>query len=119
MSQTYYEVLGVERDASFQQLAERFRVLATTFHPQKNPKTMADSNYKFTQICEAFEVLTTRKYPLSGNNGRVAELRESYDRWGEQMLKNGIPGKYSFYAINFNREYYGWTTSLQLLRRSI
>ena len=57
----YYQVLGVAADASFQDIAKSFRVLATTNHPLKNPDTMAQSNFKFTQICEAFEVLSTRK----------------------------------------------------------
>lgn len=42
---------------------------------------MAQVNFKFSQICEAFEVLST------------PELREAYDRYGEKVLKNGIPGE--------------------------
>ena len=62
MGRTYYETLGVKEDAAFQDLAKAFRVLAVTYHPQKNLSNMADANYKFTQICEAFEVLSTRKF---------------------------------------------------------
>ena len=58
----YYKVLGVPRDGSFQDIAKSFRVLAITHHPLKNPDTMAQSNYKFCQICEAFEVLSTRRF---------------------------------------------------------
>lgn len=57
----YYKVLNVEADASFQDIAKSFRVLAITHHPLKNEDTMAQSNFKFVQVCEAFEVLSTRK----------------------------------------------------------
>jgi len=56
-------------------------VLALTFHPDKNPERMAQVNFKYCQVCEAFEVLST------------PELREAYDRYGEKVLKNGIPGE--------------------------
>lgn len=38
---------------------------------------MAQANFKFCEICEAFEVLDT------------PQLREAYDRYGEETLKNG------------------------------
>jgi molecular chaperone DnaJ len=61
MAKSYYEILGVNEDASFQDLAEKFRVLAVTYHPQKNTNRLAEANFKLCQICEAFEVLSTRK----------------------------------------------------------
>jgi DnaJ-class molecular chaperone len=61
MGKTYYEILGVSSEASFQEIAAKFRVLALTYHPDKNPERMAQVNFKFCQICEAFEVLSTRK----------------------------------------------------------
>lgn len=74
----YYEVLGVPSDACFQQIAVAFRKLALTLHPLKNPETLAQTNFRFCQVCEAFEVLSTN------------ELREVYDRYGESALKNGV-----------------------------
>ena len=57
----YYGILGVDREASFQQIASAFRKLALTYHPQKNIATKAATNFHFCQICEAFEVLSTGK----------------------------------------------------------
>ena len=91
----YYKVLGVPRDGSFQDIAKSFRVLAITHHPLKNPATMAQSNYKFCQICEAFEVLSTRMFFLSVITFNLASLREAYDRYGEETLKNGYLSKCS------------------------
>ena len=64
MAKTYYEILGVNEDASFQDLAEKFRILAVTYHPQKNQNRLAEANYKLCQVCEAFEVLSTRKFSI-------------------------------------------------------
>ena len=61
MGKDYYHTLGVEADASYQDIAKQFRVLAITYHPLKNEKNMAQANFKFCEICEAFEVLSTRK----------------------------------------------------------
>ena len=61
MGKDYYRTLGVSADASYQDIAKQFRVLAITFHPLKNTSNMAQANYKFCEICEAFEVLSTRK----------------------------------------------------------
>ena len=58
----YYKILGVQPSASFQDIAKAFRVLSITNHPLKNPEKMADANFKFCQICEAFEVLSDRKF---------------------------------------------------------
>jgi len=68
MGKSYYEILGVTSQASFQEIASKFRVLALTYHPDKNPDRMAQVNFKFCQICEAFEVLSTRKLSLYSNH---------------------------------------------------
>ena len=61
MGKDYYKTLGISPDASNQDIAKAFRVLAITYHPLKNAKNMAQANFKFCEICEAFEVLDTRK----------------------------------------------------------
>lgn len=43
----YYAVLGVPRDACFQQIAIAFRKLALTYHPLKSPQNLAQTNFKF------------------------------------------------------------------------
>ena len=57
----YYGILGVEPSASYQYIAKAFRVLSISNHPLKNPAKMSQANYKFCQICEAFEVLSDGK----------------------------------------------------------
>ena len=65
----YYEVLGVERDASTEQIAVAYRKLAIKFHPDSNPGD-ADATERFKEAAEAYEVLNDQ------------EKRARYDQYG-------------------------------------
>lgn len=72
--QDYYEVLGVERNASDQELKKAYRSLAMKYHPDKNPGN-AEAEEKFKTAAEAYQVLSDK------------EKRSVYDRYGHQGLK--------------------------------
>ncbi len=65
----YYEVLGVDRDASADDIKKAYRRLAIKFHPDKNPGD-SKAEEKFKEAAEAFEVLSD------------ADKRARYDRFG-------------------------------------
>ncbi|MCK5797172.1 MAG: molecular chaperone DnaJ [Deltaproteobacteria bacterium] len=69
MSQDYYEMLGVSRDASAGDLKKAYRKLALKYHPDRNPGN-AEAEETFKEISNAFQVLTD------------PEKRELYDRYG-------------------------------------
>ncbi len=72
----YYEILGVERSASDEDIKKTYRKLAMQYHPDRNPgDTQAEEMFK--EAAEAYEVLSDR------------EKREIYDRFGHEGL-NGI-----------------------------
>src|SRR5205085_2007806 len=59
MKVNYYEVLGVERGASEQEIRDRFRQLARENHPDRyNGSDKADAERKFQTLTEAVNVLT-------------------------------------------------------------
>lgn len=72
----YYEVLGVSRDASGEDIKKAFRKLAFQFHPDRNREDGASD--KFKEVNEAYEV-------LSDENKRSA-----YDRFGHDGDANGF-----------------------------
>lgn len=69
MANDYYEVLGVERDASDADLKKAYRRLAMKYHPDRNADN-PDAESKFKEIKEAFEILSD------------ADKRAAYDRFG-------------------------------------
>lgn len=79
----YYKVLGVNRDATQDQIKKAFRKLAVKYHPDKNPGNK-EAEARFKEITEAHEVLgdpeKRRRYDQLGENWNHTE-GESYDDW--------------------------------------
>src|SRR6266498_3343059 len=57
----YYSVLGVNRDASEEDIKKAYRKLAMKHHPDRNPDDKGSSEDKFKEAKEAYEVLTDAK----------------------------------------------------------
>ena len=80
MSRDYYEVLGVERNASGAEVKRSFRKLARELHPDVNAHD-PEAEEKFKAAAEAYEVLSD------------PEQRQAYDRYGQEGLRSaGFPG---------------------------
>lgn len=75
----YYEVLGVERDASEQAIKKAYRRLAMKFHPDRNPDD-ADAEEKFKEASEAADVLLD------------SEKRQAYDQFGHSAVDGSAGG---------------------------
>lgn len=68
----YYEVLGVDKNASADEIKKAYRKLALKYHPDKNPGDKA-AEEKFMEAAEAYEVLSD------------ADKRKKYDQFGHSM----------------------------------
>ena len=74
----YYEVLGVNKNASAEEIKRAYRRLALKYHPDKNPGQQKESEDKFKEISEAYEVLSDSK------------KRQTYDQFGHEGLRGAF-----------------------------
>ncbi|THB70896.1 MAG: J domain-containing protein [Desulfobulbaceae bacterium] len=64
----YYEILGVTRESTEQEIRQQYRTLAMKYHPDRNPDSEA-AEERFKEVAEAYGVLTD------------PEKRKAYDAW--------------------------------------
>jgi molecular chaperone DnaJ len=69
MSKDYYKILGVEKDATPDEIKKAYRKMAMKYHPDKNDGSV-DSESKFKEAAEAYDVLST------------PDKKSNYDRFG-------------------------------------
>ncbi|HNX44362.1 MAG TPA: molecular chaperone DnaJ [Bacteroidales bacterium] len=79
----YYEVLGLSKGASADEIKKAYRQMALKYHPDKNPNNK-EAEDKFKEAAEAYEVLSD------------ADKRKRYDQYGHEGLKNGFGGFQEF-----------------------
>jgi molecular chaperone DnaJ len=83
----YYEILGVSRDTSEDEIKKAYRRLALQYHPDRNPGSK-EAEEKFKEAAEAYEVL------------RDPQKRQLYDLYGHEGLKGtGFTGFRGFEDI--------------------
>ena len=94
----YYEVLGVSRNASNEELKSAFRTLARKYHPDVNKEP--DAEEKFKEINEAFAVLSD------------ADKRRAYDQFGHAGVNGagGVPDWGSMDFADIFGEFFGFAT---------
>jgi len=81
----FYEVLGVSREASDQELKSAYRKLAMQFHPDRNPGDHS-AEEKFKEASEAYQVLSD------------VDKRAAYDRFGHAGVSGGGPGGFGGFS---------------------
>lgn len=81
----YYEVLGVPRNATAEEIKTAYRRLAKQYHPDQNPGNRAEAEEKFKELSEAYEVLADEN------------KRRLYDQYGHEGVSRQFgPGGFDF-----------------------
>jgi molecular chaperone DnaJ len=75
----YYEVLGVSKNATADELKKAYRKLAMKYHPDRN-QSNKEAEVKFKEVSEAYDVL------------RDDQKRAAYDQYGHQAFEGGMGG---------------------------
>src|SRR5712692_6939991 len=87
----YYEILGVKKTASEEEIKKAYRTLAKKHHPDKN-KGNKEAENRFKEISEAYAVLSDK------------EKREQYDRLGREAFSfGGAGGANPFAGFDFSQ----------------
>jgi molecular chaperone DnaJ len=89
MQTDFYEVLGVPRDASNDDIKKAYRKLAMKYHPDRNSGDKA-AEEQFKELAEAYDVL------------RDPRKREAYDRFGMAGLKGGPGAGFGFHEFDLS-----------------
>lgn len=90
----YYEILGVNRSASNEEIKSAYRKLAMKYHPDQNQGDK-EAEDKFKEVAEAYEVL------------RDPDKRNMYDRFGHEGLRGGSYGGGFHDPFDIFREVFG------------
>ena len=88
----YYDVLGVQKNSSPEQIKAAYRKLAVKHHPDKNPGDKS-SEEKFKEASEAYHVLSDK------------ERKQSYDNFGHAAFENGAGGRGGFGNFDFSSHF--------------
>ena len=79
MAKDYYELLGVSKTATADEIKKAYRKLAIKYHPDKNPGNK-EAEDKFKEISHAYEILGD------------ADKRAKYDQFGEAAFSGAAGG---------------------------
>ena len=88
----YYDVLGVSKAATPDQIKSAYRKLAVKYHPDKNKGDKASED-KFKEASEAYHVLSN------------AERKQNYDNFGHAAFENGGGGRGGFSNFDFSSHF--------------
>ena len=88
----YYEVLGVDKSSSADQIKSAYRKQAVKYHPDKNKGDKA-AEEKFKEASEAYHVLSN------------SERKQNYDNFGHAAFENGGGGRGGFGNFDFSNHF--------------
>ena len=103
----YYSVLGLNKNATEEDIKKSYRKLAMKWHPDKNPNNKKESEEMFKQISEAYSILSDKEkrriYDLQGNDGLKRTTGFKKSGIDPEYIFRTFFGKNPFPSRHFNK----------------
>ncbi len=99
MAKDYYEILGLDKNASDDDIKKAYRHLAKKWHPDANPDNKKEAEEKFKEIGEAYSVLSD------------PQKKKNYDQFGTADTSGFGGGGAGFVPFGFGGSRYSYTSS--------
>lgn len=107
--QTFYEILGVNKNATAEEIKRSYKDLAKKLHPDKNPDNREESEKKFKELSEAYQCLSDENkreiYDKHGKEGLQDRGMDFNEAQFEEMMNNMF-GMGSFFFGQRNQNHY-------------
>ena len=92
----YYDLLGVNKNATDEELKKAYKKLAMKYHPDRNKgDKREEAEKKFKKISQAYSILSD------------PEKRKTYDQFGKEAAQNGMPDMSNFNPFNIFNDMMG------------
>lgn len=110
---SYYEILGIERNATLEDIKKAYRKLALRWHPDKNPDNREEAEKRFKEIAQAYEVLSDPQkrsrydsgYSTAGRYSAAQDFNFKF-RDADEIFKEFFGGKDPFEAFFGDKDPY-------------
>jgi len=107
MFEEYYKILELPPNASDDEIKKAYKKLAMKYHPDKNPDNKEESEKKFKEIAEAYEILTNKDKYINKEqhnfNPNVVNPHDIFNQIFRDMNTNfGMFGGNGFHNLNSN-----------------
>ena len=87
MGRNYYDILGIDKSASDDQIKKAYKKLAMKYHPDRNKNNKEEAETKFKDISHAYNILSDKN------------KKQTYDQFGEEGLQGGMGGNFNPFSM--------------------
>lgn len=112
MPTNYYEILGLEKNASSRDIKKAYRKLAFAYHPDRNPG-LPEVGKKFIEVSTAYQILSNdierKRYDRSMETGNLKDFMEY---WESQDVKPQPPPPPAYYRNRYGKVAYSRKTKI-------
>lgn len=107
-----YEILGLQKNASFKEVKQAYRKLSLRYHPDKNKDE--DTGKKFREITEAYQMLKLEQKRENARHKDVETAQEEFWRYYDKNTNEEVEFGYHTYHKEFRRNFGATTNQAQV-----